>query len=116
MADRPVVSSGIKRRFRALACREWGISPAEFDDLVSSRRILLEDVADLVMMLMHDPLTAVWLMGYLSPEAKAAIEERAARQRDHERILSFLQFVKPKTEEDRAYLEAVRQAAAAERG
>lgn len=103
----PRPRSGFARRIRALACRYWALSPDEYDRRAAERLITLPDVADLLWMLVHDPLTAVWIMQYLSPKAVAAAKVRDREARDHNQAMTFLRMVQPKSDEDRAYLEAL---------
>lgn len=74
--------SAIFTRLRAIACREWKIAPPQFDEWVGEGRISYLDVMELVKVLCHDPLTALWIYDYLYPERVA--EEAARKKREAE--------------------------------
>lgn len=108
------------QRLRALACREWKLAPHELDALASQGRILFEDVAELVTMMCHDPLVALWISDYLWPEqVKAKVEEEkrvkeeaAAAKRKREWEINFIRMInmcKPKDEAEKKQMQQIKE-------
>lgn len=84
MIDRKSIDApgaGLFRRMRSVACRYWGVAPPYLDAMVDSGQLSLCDVTDLIWQLVHDPVTACWLVRYLYPEAADRVEHRQKREK-----------------------------------
>lgn len=114
------MASRLYRRMRLLACRYWSCAPPQLDAWVDEGRVSTLDVIELIFMLSHDPLTAIWLMDYLYPEAKAKQEakdkrnQEAAEQRKREEqwqitALRMLNQCKPQNDDEAGRIAALRE-------
>lgn len=87
-----MITEELFEKLGQLAMREWRLSPSVFYAQCEAGEIWLEDLAGLVLLLSHDPLTALWLDKYLFPELVEQ-REREAKQAKWARNIKQLQLL-----------------------
>lgn len=101
------------RRFRAVACRSWGMSPAEFDRQARARDILLCDVMDLIRVLMTDPFAGAGILAYVAPSAVRRTARRRAdnvrAQHNNASLMTLLSFATPKGPKEAEFMERLKE-------
>lgn len=110
------MASGLYSRMRAVACRYWSCAPPELDEWIEQGRVSVVDVIELVHLLVHDPIVAIWLMDYLYPGDKERREREeaeaaAAKQREQWKLsaMRMLQQCKPKDDAEAAKITALKE-------